>query len=66
MIVGAVHIPQHLAAMAAQTGFQVVVVDPRAVLPANNGLALKLIFTWTGHLTIWQTIIWIRQPPLSH
>ena len=36
VIVGAVHITQHLAAMAAQTGFQVVVVDPRAVFASQQ------------------------------
>lgn len=35
VIIGAVHITQHLSAMAAQAGFQVVVVDPRAVFASQ-------------------------------
>ena len=48
MIVGAVHITQHLAAMAAQTGFQVVVVDPRAVFASQQrfGPEIDLHLDW--------------------
>ena len=48
VIVGAVHITQHLAAMAAQTGFQVVVVDPRAVFASQQrfGPEIDLHLDW--------------------
>lgn len=48
VIIGAVHITQHLSAMAAQTGFQVVVVDPRAVFASQQrfGPDVDLHLTW--------------------
>ena len=48
VIVGAVHITQHLAAMAAQTGFEVIVVDPRAVFASQQrfGSDIDLQLAW--------------------
>ena len=48
VIVGAVHITQHLSAMAAQTGFQVDVVDPRAVFASQQrfGPDIDLHLDW--------------------
>lgn len=38
-IVGAVHIAQHLAAMAAECGWDVTVIDPREAFSENRGFA---------------------------
>ena len=48
IIIGAVHITQHLSAMAAQTGFQVVVVDPRSVFASQQrfGPDIDLQLDW--------------------
>lgn len=36
IIIGAVHITQHLSLMASQVGFQVVVIDPRSVFASQQ------------------------------
>lgn len=36
IIIGAVHITQHLSSMASQVGFQVVVIDPRSVFASQQ------------------------------
>ena len=36
IIIGAVHITQHLSSMANQAGFQVVVIDPRSVFASQQ------------------------------
>jgi len=48
IIIGAVHITQHLSAMAAQTGFQVVVIDPRSVFASQQRFSpdVDLQLTW--------------------
>ena len=48
VIIGAVHITQHLSEMAAQTGFQVVVVDPRAVFASRERFrsSVEVFQTW--------------------
>ena len=46
-IVGAVHIAQHLAAMAHECGWDVTIVDPREAFSGNRGFAgAKLATEW--------------------
>jgi len=46
-IIGAVHISQHLAPMAAQTGFDVTVIDPRATFAAEARFpGVDLVAEW--------------------
>ena len=47
IIIGAVHISQHLASMAIQTGFDVTVIDPRRTFAtAERFPGIKLVFDW--------------------
>jgi xanthine dehydrogenase accessory factor len=47
IIIGAVHISQHLAAMSAQTGFDVTVIDPRRTFAnAERFPGIRLVFDW--------------------
>lgn len=47
ILVGAVHIAQHLAQMAAMTGFEVVVVDPRRAWATEARFpGVSLVTTW--------------------
>ncbi len=47
VVVGAVHIAQHLAAMASECGFSVTIVDPRAVFRENRGFSgATLVDDW--------------------
>ena len=47
IVIGAVHISQHLAAMAAQSGFEVTVIDPRRTFATPERFpGIKLIFDW--------------------
>ena len=48
IIIGAVHITQHLSEMATQTGFQVVVVDPRSVFASRErfSASVEVALTW--------------------
>jgi xanthine dehydrogenase accessory factor len=47
IIIGAVHISQHLAAMSVQTGFDVTVIDPRRTFAtAERFPGIRLVFDW--------------------
>ena len=47
IIIGAVHISQHLSSMAAQSGFDVTVIDPRSTFAtAARFPGIKLVFEW--------------------
>lgn len=47
VVIGAVHIAQHLAAIAAECDFSVTIVDPRAVFRENRGFSgATLIDEW--------------------
>ena len=46
LIIGAVHISQHLASMAIQTGFDVTVIDPRRTFATTEISEIKLVFDW--------------------
>ena len=47
IIIGAVHISQHLAAMSVQTGFDVMVIDPRRTFAtAERFPGIRLVFDW--------------------
>ncbi|HBV79286.1 MAG TPA: xanthine dehydrogenase, partial [Alphaproteobacteria bacterium] len=47
IIIGAVHISQHLASMATQSGFDVTVIDPRRTFAtADRFSGIKLVFDW--------------------
>lgn len=47
VIVGAVHIAQHLAPMAAATGYEVVLIDPRAVFASAERFgAASILSDW--------------------
>ena len=47
IIIGAVHISQHLATMAAQSGFAVTVIDPRRTFAtAARFPGINLVFDW--------------------
>lgn len=47
IIIGAVHISQHLASMASQAGFAVTVIDPRRTFAtADRFPGIDLVFDW--------------------